>query len=219
MAKTWDEFLPYMRSFIDSCADIVMEEAIKRTIIKFCESTKIYRLDADAISEVASQAEYTPVFTDPNILMIGLWHVTRNGEDLRETSEYKLDTSVWNWRQDKGDPTFYFISDTNKLRLYTIPDADTTDSIQCNCIVRPTLDATDVPDYIFDQWSDVVAEGALAYLKKMPMKPWTDFANAAIHEAEYRRGMSKAKKAIMKSRGVQSTYVSPQDFSGAIVWD
>lgn len=219
MAKTWDEFLPYMRAFIDSCADAVMEEAVKRSAIRFCESTKVYRLAANVVSEVANQAEYDLTFTDTNVLLIGLWHVTRNGEDIRETSEYKLDTSVWNWRQESGTSTFYFLSDTNKLRLYVIPDADASDIIQCECIVKPTLDAIDVPDYIYAQWAEPIAEGALAYLKKMPLKPWSDFPNAAVHEVEYRRGMSRAKKAIMKSRGIQSTYVSPQDFSGAIVWD
>jgi len=219
MAKEWSEFLPYVRPFIDNCGDIVMEEAVKRTVIKFCENTKIYRLDADVVSEVADQSEYDLTFTDPNVLLIGIWHTTRLAEDLRETSEYKLDTSVYNWRQETGTPSFYYLTDQNKLRLYVTPDAAVTDSVQCECIVVPTLAATDVPDYICDHWDEVIAEGALAYLKKMPMKPWTDFANAAIHEAEFKRGKAQAKKYIMKSRGVQSTYVSPQDFSGAIVWD
>lgn len=220
MAKVWADFLPYVRPFIESCADIVMEAAIKRAAINFCESTKIYRLDADPISEAIAQAEYDIAFAaDANILVIGLWHVTRNDEDIREISEYKLDTSIWNWRQNSGTPTFYYLSDSNKLRLYPIPTADTVDFIKCNCIVRPTIDAINVPDYLHAQWAEVIAEGALAYLKKMPLKPWTDFNNAAIHEMAYHRGMSQAKKYIMKSRGVQSTYVSPQDYSGAIVWD
>jgi len=217
--KEWSEFLPYIRPFIDNCGDIVMEEAVKRTCIKFCESTKIYRLDATVVSEVADQSEYDLTFTDPNVLLIGIWHATRLECDLRETSEYKLDTSVYNWRQETGTPAFYYLTDQNKLRLYVTPDEAVTDSIQCECIVRPTLDSTEIPDYIKNQWAEVIAEGALAYLKKMPMKPWTDFNNAAIHEMEYRRGMSQAKKYIMKNRGVQSTYVSPQDFSGSIVWD
>ena len=219
MAKEWSEFLPYVRPFIDNVADIVMEEAVKRIAIEFCEHTKIYRLAAGIVSEVTDQAEYTLSFTDPDVLLIGLWHVTRQGEALLETSEHKLDRSVWNWRQSTGTPQFYFLTDQNQLRLYETPRADATDIVQCECIVKPTLTATDVPDYICDQWSSVIAEGALSYLLKMPMKPWTDFANAAVHEQSYRRGMAHAKKLIMKSRGFRSTYVSPQDFSGAIVWD
>lgn len=196
-----------------------MEEAIKRVAIDFCEFTKIYRLSADVVSEIASQPDYTLAFTDPDVLLTGIWHVTRNGGDLIETSEYKLDTSVWNWRQSTGTPQFYFVTDDNKLRLYETPRADATDIVQCECTVKPTLTATGVPDHICDQWAPTIAEGALSYLLTMPMKPWTDFSNAAVHERKYRQGMSHAKKLIMKSRGFRSTYVSPQDFSGAIVWD
>jgi hypothetical protein len=214
MAKTWSDFADLMRPSIMGCPDLLMEDYVKRAVIDFANETHIMRADADDVVIVADTASYTLTFTGSEVTPIYILNVKFGDNTLYETSENELDAHDPDWRHEEGTPTHRFQTPDNKMVLYPVPDSTEDDDLEVECVVKPTTSATGVDDYVFDDFGYVIAEGALADLKRIPGKPWTDPAAASFHYALYKKGISKARRKVMKSKGLSSSYVNPKSFGG-----
>lgn len=219
MATTWAQMLPLLKLHITGCPDPVLSDMIRRVTIDFCEKTKIYRLDADSISIVSGTSEYTPAFAGENVTPIGVHHAYLGTDEVYETSEMMLRNSITEWRLETGTPTHYLLLASNKLKTFPVPNADLTDTLEVNFVVKPNLSATGIPDYIYNDYGFQIVEGAAYFLKRIADKPWSNPAEAVEHYREYRRGIASARKVFLKNKGLmQSNAVNPQPFGGICVW-
>lgn len=215
MATAWSSFIKYIRPYLKGCPDKIIQEMVIRNTQKFCVETHCYHAQATNITVTSGTSEYSLAFSGSVEPLTILW--ARIGADyLKEISEEKLRS--WegiDWREDTGSPsTHYFLTDDLQILLYPEPSATLTTSLEVMCIVKPTLTATSIDDFIYQRYWDIIAEGVLFDLKRMPNAAWSDPEGAIMHYDLYRRGVSRTKRWMRKNSGRESSYVRPVYFGG-----
>ena len=109
-----------------------------------------------------------------------------------------LDCIYSDWEVKEGSSPLAWTNDptSDSPRIIPIASADKTGSLQLRVILVPTT-LTDIPDFFYDEFSDVIRWGALARLLKMPERDWTNNALAMYYMGKYddetKRAKSRAK--------------------------
>ena len=90
---------------------------------------------------------------------------------------------------------------TNKLTLARAPQKDGIEIVMTLAFI-PITTVTEAPDWLFDRFGEVIANGAAAELKKTPGSqadpvPWYDPNGAALAERDYLRGQGQAKREVV----------------------
>ena len=212
--KVWENFLVYIKPHISGCPDSMLLEYIKRAAIDFCAKSHVYVLDADPITVIADTDTYDLEFSGKAVTPLAIYFSKIGTAVLYETSEYELSHISETWQTDTGSPTHRFMTRDGKIRLWKTPTAAESDSLECEVIVKPTIVATGVDDFIFNEYALVINDNALFILKQMPERKWTDLQSASMHYQMYRRELSRIKGQIFKSRRLGPSNVAPQTFGG-----
>lgn len=118
-----------------------------------------------------------------------------------------MDQSMRGWRRGaiEGQPRFYTQLDVNSMRVAPVDNG----ILSVNMIVKPSMDADQVPDFLFTLYHELVAWGALGRLLSTPDQPFTDMATGASYlqlveqkmNALAWRGVTGQQRAPVRSRG------------------
>jgi hypothetical protein len=166
----------------------------------------LWTLELPAIDVVMDQAEYQLTTTGASIA--GADRAAFNGKTIFPASETALDeddTQIGGneeWRTKTTDkPERYFVTIEKKVRLVYIPDADLTGGLIVWAILVPDITAIVVPEFLWDNFKDMVSDGTRGRLKSMLDMPWTDLKTAGEFLASYEMQMIDAKQK--KHKGFQ----------------
>jgi hypothetical protein len=77
---------------------------------------------------------------------------------------------------------------------------------------RPSAEAVEVEDFIFETWRQTIVDGALAKLKAMPGEFWTDQLGAEKAAACFSAGASRAKNDRTRGYHNGNLQVAPRRF-------
>lgn len=175
-------FTPYVMPDVPSCPEPMIDDAVRRAAIEFCERTDIIR-EKLSFNTVASQDNV--VLAPSNSGDVARVYTLMYGEEeLAKTRRTDFDEDG-----DKGQPLEYYIELPNTLRLYPVPDV--IYALVAYVSVKPDRDATTVDDVLFNNWRDVIASGAKARLMMMSKQPWYDANGAAVEEAIFEAAIDK----------------------------
>ncbi len=219
---TLDDFFPEVLPEVEGCPKMMVRNAIRSAIIRFCEVSKYITQELTPINIVADTHTYT--LTPPTGSLIetviraniaGYPALTFMSEDTldREWSEFFGDTSATDWRVYTQDrPEVFHQPTRSSIRLIGIPTTAITAGLEAKVALRPTHDATTVDDRLRDEFHEQIGRGAKARLLAMPEKNWTDLKMAAyyltkfesedIPDAEARglRNHSRNNETILRTR-------------------
>lgn len=164
------EFLPYVYVEAEGCPEALALNALRLSLRDFCDRSHAWR-DSVAITLLADTQEYT-ITTDAGseLAMRGILEAEYDGAavDVRTSEEMPV-----GWRTETGTGLTAIVPSRRTLLAYPIPTANDATPLNLIVALRPTLDATTCDDTLAD-WTEGIAAGALAILKLMPNKPWTD---------------------------------------------
>ncbi len=76
------------------------------------------------------------------------------------------------WRQESGTPCALFSDYAGALTI--APTADAAGTLVVKFAVQPGINSTELDDGIVNSFYEVIGEGAVASLQKVPKKEWTD---------------------------------------------
>lgn len=211
---TWDKFHPYVQPVVQGCPLGLINHAIRKATIEFCERTNLWKMGSPGADILKDQAFYTfdtPVgtrVTQPD------W-ITINGKQLVGTTPIELDIEIPDWREKEQEyPHLYYVERPNTVRIIGIPTEDKLGLLDAQVSLSPTRDAVDCPDWLYENWVDVIASGALATLTAMAGKQWSDSTMAAYHNQIFRAGISRARSKQWKARQGMSLNIKAQPFGG-----
>jgi hypothetical protein len=166
----------------------------------------LWTLELPVIDVVMNQAEYQLTTTGAGIS--GADRAAYNGKTIFPASETALDeddTQIggnYEWRLKTTDtPERYFITIEKKIRLVYIPNADLTGGLKVWATLVPEITAITVPGFLWENFKDMVSDGARGRLKSMLDMPWTDLKTAGTFLASYEFQMVDAKQK--KHKGFQ----------------
>lgn len=214
MAKSYEEFFPYVLPEVAGCPEITAIQAIRDSVINFCEQSLIHQTDHDPVSVVARIADYdldSPVNNHRITKVMKAWY--KGVELLPAAPDQVRDPSVYNQRiggyqTDYSTPKYFIQKDSSTFSLLPIPDQSLSSAITMRVALVPLRTSTTCEDFLFEQWVEPIAAGAVSKLQLSAGKPYSNPAAAAIHQATFIRGLNAARQKA--NRGYTRSNLSVQ---------
>jgi hypothetical protein len=149
-----DSFQPEISQFVTGAPAIMIRTHVRNSIIHFCERTLILKKTPATFYLDEDEHTYTLKYSSDRYVALSVLDCTlgtgTNAQVIRRTSEHELDNEISNWKNHKSPkPTRYFLTeDTNQIRFYPTPSADSTSEIYMNTAVRPKRSETEVDEFL-----------------------------------------------------------------------
>jgi hypothetical protein len=210
--STLQNFYSYVMPAVQGCPTAIVDNAIRHAVNEFCEKTMMWRYTFSPVNVVANQASYT--LTPPaGSTIVAPVHVAVNNDALVVINIEDLDSMYPNWRTTTASsPLMYFMDLADALYLVPTPVNAYTGGLKVDAAMKMAATSNTCPDWLFNNWAEVIAHGALMRLHAMPGKVWADTNTVAYHKAKFREGISRAKSRTMKSFTKQGKSVQPRQF-------
>jgi hypothetical protein len=204
-------FLPDIYLEAPGCPESVALNALRHAMREFCERTRAWQEDLDDISVISGQPSYDiDVPVDAELVMVLSGRYDGSQFDKIYTPE-EMDRVLVTWRSDTGTGVDYLIQDWNTLYVSPIPTADDSEPVSLRAALKPTLSATTCGD-ILDQWREGLSSGAIARLKMITGKPWSDPQGAVYHASQFETAKRRARVLVLNGFGERATAVVPQKY-------
>lgn len=141
----------------------------------------------DGQGRVISKASYPLASENGEIEMVQ--SVKYKGYQVYPTSRAELDNAYPEWELSAAvNPTNFFVDSDKRLRLYPMPSENHDNAIEVWVILKPTLTATSVEDFLFNNYVDTIKFGALSRLFEQAGQSWGNIELSSIYDAEYKKG-------------------------------
>jgi hypothetical protein len=191
---SYENFFPYVQPMVPSCADPSMVIAIRSACIEFCEQTN-YLTDEVEETLLADEPTYEISVPTHNSLnqIIELY---ANGLKILPKSPLELE-KLFNgmyWRDMPGPPRYYTMLNNSEITVCPYPDVNGT--LTGRFSYAPTRSSTVVDERVFDDYAEVIAQGALARLFSQPDQPYSNPQNQIIAERKFMSGIADAKARV-----------------------
>lgn len=213
----WEDFLPYVLNECPGCPRAVAETFIRKFAIRLCEKAYIIKKDASDIYVAEDKRYYNLNFTENLYRAVGINDCQWNGgTSMEETSEDELKDKGSNWKSitTSQRPNQYWLTVDNKLGIYPLPTADIDDDyVEAECFVAPVRTATKIDDWVFNNYAETIAYGALSELQRMPEKSWTNETLSLINGREWRQGLRNAAADSIRGKSARKgSQIKPKSF-------
>ncbi len=213
---TWKSFYPYILPHIDGCPSLLVEQALRSSAIEFCEKTLIWRQPAIGVTVYADEPCYS--FGAPEgARVIQATEVYINGMKLIQTSLHDLTVLEPEWRARESTlPTHYFMNDAQSIQLVGKPTEDIPESLDIYVALKPSRDSNICPEFLLEDWGEVIAAGAILRLMQMAKKTWSDTTTVANYLRTFKVGITTARHKTIKSRQLRAAKMQPVVFGEAL---
>ena len=195
------------------CPNPIIRREIVNACRDLCDRTMLWTAKLDSINVVANTAEYQLATSGAEIA--GVDRAQFNGKTIYPTSETALDEddsqdNYTTWRAKTTDqPERYYVTFDKKIRLVYTPDAALNSGLDVWVYVIPLISATTVPAFLWENFKDMISDGAKGRLKSIVDMPWTDMQAAAnfFNSYEFQMTAAKQKKHQGFQRGKTRSFV------------
>ena len=162
-------FLPHVRPFAPGVPDVVAEQYIRQAAIDFCERTRLWRFE-DTYSVTAADCE--AIATPADSVLHDIEVVLFNGQELRPMTTSDLDRLSPGWRDGSastGLPMYFTQIEQNTIKIVPPMDGELYLCLR----LKPSQDATTLPDFIAQEYRQAIGWGALGSLLMTPNQSYT----------------------------------------------
>ena len=156
------DFEKFVVSYVSGVPYGVVIQKLVEAAIEFCEETEYWRYSPNDIDAVADQINYTitiPSDSQISTIVDPIYHSKHKvfGKEKRWLDENILDIDAGiDWTTDTDDYAKYFLietSDLTTIRLIPYPNTSATGALQLTVILKPTRDATTLPDFFYNEFA------------------------------------------------------------------
>jgi len=173
---SFDSLIRDILPYVPGCPDSLIESNLRSATIEFCEKSRAYVHDLDAINTVSGVFEYEfdqPTGTEVHQV---LW-ATYDGHDLDPISPRSLELNFPDWRDRGGTPTVYLQKTPSSFWL--VPVANSDKELLMGVALKPTRTSNSISTEFSNTYRDGLMYGAVYRLLRIPAKEWTDPSAAA----------------------------------------
>lgn len=214
MAKSYEDFFSWVLPDVAGCPEITAIQSIRDSVIQFCELSLIHQADHDPISVVAKIADYDLETPITNTRIVKVMKAFYKGKELSPASPDEVtDPAVYNsaiggYTPTYQPPTAFFQKDTASITLLPIPDQSLANAITMRVALVPSRSSTACEDFIFEQWVEPIAAGAVARLQLSSGKTYSNPQAASANQARFMAGVNIARSRAV--RGFNRSSLSVQ---------
>ncbi|MGH1372983.1 MAG: hypothetical protein ACRBBW_13165 [Cellvibrionaceae bacterium] len=192
----------------------LIDRHILRAAIEFCDYTLTWREKfIQTTDEGVMQCLLTP---DEGSRVVTVLYVGDDGVKVAPATESRLDDTMTGWRDadnDSASAQYYFLEDRETLSLVLTPDAER--SVEVVACLKPTQDATELHDDLYEDHIEALGYGAKARLFAMPAKPWSNPELAMYFKKQFEDAKDKEKAERLNDYTRESSLiVRPHNYYG-----
>lgn len=209
---TWDKFHEYVLPSVQGCPVSMVNSAIRSACIEFCEKTLLWKQDS-ITNDLIEDYDLYIFAPPPNAKVIMPYRVSIDGKEVQPTDLQTLESFAPNWKDLKEEfPKYYFMVSDNTIRLVGTPTKTYKDALTADVALKPSREAKQCPTFIFNDWAETIAAGALARLHAMKDKVWALPELVGHYTKAFREGISRARSKSAKSWLQESKTMLPVGF-------
>lgn len=209
---SWTQFHPYVMPSVQGCPLAIVNNAIRSAAIEFCEKSNLWLADSVETDILAGEARYgysTPTGARVSQLVV----VEVDDMPLPMTTRHDLDSFNAGWRTlTSATPITCYMDSDSTIRLVGTPTEDKAGALRIVVSLKPSRSSSDCPEFLFEDWAETIAAGALSRLHAMIGKVWANTDLANLHARKFREGLSIAKSKAFKSYSTISKSMMPKSF-------
>ena len=208
----YEQFYELVAPSVQGCPYSMVIMAIKNSCIEFCDKSHIWKQEGIVNDVIAGYNRYG--FIPPrDAKVVTPYRIAINGQELQPTDLKVLEESYPRWRETLSSiPTSYFLDTDDTIRLIGTPTEDIPDALTSGVVLKPTRESQGCPSFIYQDWAETIAAGALAKLMAMKGKIWAQEALVPFYDRQFRAGISRARSKSYKSWQQGSKEMLAQQF-------
>lgn len=209
---SWDKFYEYVLPSVQGCPVSIVNNAIRSACIEFCEKTLIWKQDS-IVNDIVEGFDLYLFAPPPNAKVVMPYRVSINGVEVQPTDLQSLESFMPNWKEAKDSlPKYYFLANDDVVRLVGTPTETLYGALTADVALKPSRDAKTCPTFLYDDWAETIAAGALAKLHAMKGKVWAMPEMVTYYTKLFREGVSRARSKAAKSWLQESKTMLPVGF-------
>ncbi len=193
------DFYKYVAPDVNGVPEPTVEDTVEDVIIDFCRKTSFYRQWLEDQISVYVDDEEVELDLPANTAVVEVVAI----QEVETSGDYG----------DFIDPdTYIFSNQGDEAKILFSDPSDEEYDARVRVALRPVVGFTVVPDWIYEDWRDTIAEGAKYRLLSMRSKPWHSRIESHEHRVLYERGLHRASakvvlETINKIRKPTSRYI------------
>ena len=175
----------------------IIDHEVREAAIQFCDRARVWR-EIQTLDVVADQADYAPVLPVDGAVSV-VEDVYHNRVRLEMKPIDTLKEQYQDWQSQSGTPLYYTQMQPGVIKLVPYPTAALTDALSVRLVFQPARAAETLPDWLYEQYADVLGWGALVRLLLNPGLPCHSPALAAAYQTQFEQGLFRASRQSGKS--------------------
>jgi hypothetical protein len=187
MAVAWDQFYPYIQPHLPGCPELTIEKYLQEAAAEFCAQSGVWRYDIDKDYTSRNTAEYD-IEVPTNAVLEDILVLYINGQPTKRVSDrhYDLPSTISN-----GRPMSYSLYIDSQVRFYPTPDGKY--EFEGVAVIKPSLSASGVEDFIYESYGRHIACGAIYRLAMIPGKEWSNPELGVYYKTEFYNHIAQAR--------------------------
>ena len=158
-----EDFFPHIQLFAPACPEPTANKFVREAAMEFCRRTRAWR-ETDTFPLAGHEIETMCV--PPHSELFEIEAAWIDGEQLTP-ARY---SNVAMLAHESGKPKYISQTSPNSIRLFPPGPGDLTISM----FLVPAQEAEFLPDFLFDQYAQVISWGALREICLLPNQPFTN---------------------------------------------
>lgn len=190
-----DQFVDYVLPSVHNAPEEIVMHYIRTAAIEFTRHTCVLK-DLVSIDVQANVGDYTiPCLNDQvNVFMV------KSVSYLRRPLKRLAHNPVQDrWQNGYGRyQEGYWFEAPTELHVRPLHTYDVPNGVTVEVVLQPSQDATSLAMRLYDDYAEVLADGALMRLLAMKTADWFDPQAAGIHFKRFKNGKNLAKNLILR---------------------
>ena len=207
--QEWEAFLSEVTPQCAGVPYVTAENALRNAAVEFCQKSTIWRLPLTAVDVAVDTQEYD-LSANASLPSYGQivvpTYVEFDGTAIAALSSDQADAISPQWRESQI-PMRYHMIEPHTLFLTWKPDAAVTGGLKIRVALKPTPTANEMEDWVYNDWREQIALGAIARLREIPNQPWSNYDRAQGDRNRFRGFIDQARGQADKGRTKVSSRV------------
>lgn len=194
-AISYELFYPYIQPHVAGCPDPSLLMAVRGACIEFCEQTNYFNETFADVQVLANTNNYE-MDVQRNYVLVDVLELYVSGLKLVKKSSLELEKlyGMFDWQTVEGQPKFF--TRLNTAEVVLVPKPTEVGELSGRFSYAPSRTSTTVEESLFEDYAEVIAQGALSKIYMHPGQNYTSPAMALSVGREFMSGIANAKAYV-----------------------
>ena len=203
-----DDCLEYVMPEVPGCPRTLVKREVREAAISLCQSSGIWREEMIKLGILEGIAIYEVDIPRDSKLVQVLSVRISDRNVIAKTSDWLDKHDSTDWRDLEGAARYYMMSTPVEMLLNRKPKESVEAALTATLSLKPSRSADTIPEFLYEDWINVIASGAKSKLMMIPNKTWSAPDHSAAESYEFKKGKGRAKTEANKGHSVVDLRVS-----------